>query len=65
MATTVERVPRKRLSASARREQLLDTTSEIVADEGFQGVSVQAVARRAGVSRPIVYEHFGDLHGLL
>jgi AcrR family transcriptional regulator len=57
--------PRKRLTAPARREQLLDATTEIVAERGFQAVSVQSVARRAGVSRPIVYEHFGDLHGLL
>jgi AcrR family transcriptional regulator len=53
------------MTAPARREQLLDATSAIVAERGFQGVSVQSVARRAGVSRPIVYEHFGDLHGLL
>jgi AcrR family transcriptional regulator len=56
---------RTRLTAPARREQLLDVTTEIVGEEGFQGVSVQSVARRAGISRPIVYEHFGDLHGLL
>jgi AcrR family transcriptional regulator len=53
------------MTAPARREQLLDVTAEIVAEQGFQGVSVQSVARRAGISRPIVYEHFGDLHGLL
>jgi AcrR family transcriptional regulator len=57
--------PRKRLTAAARRDQLLDATSEIVAEQGFQGVSVSSAAQRAGVSRPIVYEHFGDLHGLL
>jgi len=53
------------MSAPARREQLLDVTSEIVGEAGFVAVSVQSVARRAGVSRPIVYEHFGDLNGLL
>jgi AcrR family transcriptional regulator len=57
--------PTPRLRAPARREQLLDVTSEIVTEEGFQGVSIQAVARRAGISRPIVYEHFDDLPGLL
>jgi AcrR family transcriptional regulator len=57
--------PRKRLTARARREQLLDATLAIVSDQGFQGVSVRSVAQKAGVSRPIVYEHFGDLHGLL
>ena len=53
------------MTATARREQLLRVTIAIVAEQGFQGVSVQSVARRAGISRPIVYEHFGDLQGLL
>ena len=51
----------KRMPAEERREQLLDVTAELVAEQGFQAVSIQAVARRAGISRPIVYEHFGDL----
>jgi AcrR family transcriptional regulator len=55
----------RRLTAPARREQLLDVTAEIVAEQGFQAVSIQSVARCAGISRPIVYEHFGDLTGLL
>ena len=54
-----------RLTASERREQLLEVTTRIVAEQGFQGVSIESVARRAGISRPIVYEHFGDLQGLL
>lgn len=53
------------MTAPARREQLLDVTNELVAERGFATVSIQAVARRAGISRPIVYEHFGDLAGLL
>jgi AcrR family transcriptional regulator len=53
------------MSASKRREQLIEVTGEIVAEEGFPAVSIQSVARRAGVSRPILYEHFGDLPGLL
>ena len=53
------------MPARERREQLLDVTAEIVAEQGFQATSIQAVARRAGISRPIVYEHFGDLPGLL
>jgi AcrR family transcriptional regulator len=53
------------MTAPARREQLLDVTVEIVAEQGFQAVSIQSVAQRAGISRPIVYEHFGELTGLL
>ena len=56
---------RPRLSAEARREQLLDATKAIVAREGFHAVSIEAVAREAGITRPIVYGHFQDLPGLL
>jgi AcrR family transcriptional regulator len=54
-----------RMSAAERREQLLDVTKELVAEHGFHHVSIEAVARAAGVSRPIVYGHFHDLPGLL
>jgi AcrR family transcriptional regulator len=54
-----------RMSAPERREQLLAVTTEIVAERGFQAVSIESVARGAGITRPIVYEHFGDLRGLL
>jgi AcrR family transcriptional regulator len=53
------------MSAIQRREQLLDVTAQIVSKHGFGAVSIQSVARAAGISRPIVYEHFGDLPGLL
>ena len=54
-----------RLNAVQRREQLLDATREIVAEASFHQVSIDSVARRAGVSRPVVYDHFNDLGGLL
>jgi AcrR family transcriptional regulator len=54
-----------RMQAGERREQLLDTTKAIVAQRGFHGVSIEAVAREAGITRPIVYGHFQDLQGLL
>jgi AcrR family transcriptional regulator len=57
--------PASRLPAAERREQLLDVTKAIVASEGFHAVSIERVARAAGVSRPIVYGHFTDLRGLL
>ncbi len=49
----------------ARREQLLDAAKAVVAEHGFHGVSIEAVARGASVSRPIVYRHFDDLGALL
>ena len=54
-----------RMSAEARREQLLDVTKVIVVERGFHAVSIEGVAREAGISRPIVYGHFADLPGLL
>jgi AcrR family transcriptional regulator len=52
------------MSAAERREQLLDVTKQLVGERGFHGLSVEAVAKRAGISRPVVYGHFGDLQGL-
>jgi AcrR family transcriptional regulator len=54
-----------RLPRPERRAQLLDVTKEIVGDDGLHAVSIDRVARAAGISRPIVYEHFTDLNGLL
>jgi AcrR family transcriptional regulator len=53
------------MSADQRREQLIDVTKEIVGEQGFHAVSIEAVARRAGITRPVVYGHFGDLPALL
>src|SRR5688572_14380809 len=56
---------RPRMSAAERREQLLDVAKAIVGEQGFQGVSIEAVARRAGITRPVVYSHFADLDSML
>ena len=53
------------MAAPERREQLLDAVGELVDAHGFHVVTIEAVARAAGVTRPIVYGHFGDLTGLL
>jgi AcrR family transcriptional regulator len=58
-------VPRPRLPRAERREQLLDVTKAIVGEHGLHAASIDRVAREAGVSRPIIYEHFNDLNGLL
>lgn len=60
-----KRTFRVRMTAGERREQLLDTTKEIVGEAGFHAVSIEAVARRAGITRPVVYGHFRDLGRLL
>ncbi len=53
------------MSASERREQLLDVALEILTEEGAQALSIDAIAKRAGITRPVVYTQFGDLAGLL
>jgi AcrR family transcriptional regulator len=57
--------PKPRLSAAERRQQLLDVTKELVGEQGFHDVSIEAIARRAGITRPVIYAHFGDLDSLL
>lgn len=53
------------MSAEGRREQLLDVTLALIDEQGFHALSVDAVARAAGITRAVVYQHFGDLQGLL
>lgn len=48
-----------------RREQLIDAALEVILAHGYRGVSIEAVARAAGVTRPVVYDHFPDLARLL
>lgn len=60
MATTSTR-----LSKQARREQLLNTAVAIVRRQGTDGLTLVTLAEAAGVSRPIVYDHFGTRPGLL
>jgi AcrR family transcriptional regulator len=61
---SVNQAPR-RMRAPARREQLLDIATELAIEEGFHGVSIEAIARRAGVTRAVIYQHFADLQALL
>jgi AcrR family transcriptional regulator len=65
MEPTQSRPRPARLPRSERRAQLLDVTKQIVGADGLHAVSIDRVAREAGISRPIVYEHFSDLGGLL
>jgi AcrR family transcriptional regulator len=54
-----------RLQSSARRDALLDAAVGLVRAKGVQMVSMEAVAERAGVSRPLVYKHFANRDELL
>jgi AcrR family transcriptional regulator len=52
------------MTAAERREQLVDISRGLFAERGFDGTSIEEVAARAGVSKPVVYEHFGGKEGL-
>jgi AcrR family transcriptional regulator len=57
--------PRKRMTAAARREVIERAATEVFAERGYRGASVDEIARRSGVSPPVVYDHFAskqDLH---
>ena len=55
---------RTRMTGKERREQLLDVGRSLFAEKGYEGTSVEEIAARAGVSKPVVYEHFGGKEGL-
>lgn len=54
----------RRLTAAARRAQLIEIGRAVFAERGFEATSVEEIAARAKVSKPIVYQHFGGKEGL-
>ncbi|MBO2447012.1 TetR/AcrR family transcriptional regulator [Actinomadura barringtoniae] len=52
------------MTGKERREQLLDIGRTLFAERGLDGTSVEEIAAAAGVSKPVVYEHFGGKEGL-
>jgi len=52
------------MTGPQRRQQLIEVARGLFAEKGFEGTSIEEVAQRAGVSKPIVYEHFGGKEGL-
>jgi AcrR family transcriptional regulator len=57
-------VTRVRMTGTERRQQLLNVARELFAEKGFEGTSVEEIAHRANVSKPVVYEHFGGKEGI-
>jgi len=53
-----------RLTATARRAQLIEVGREVFAERGYGATSVEQIATRANVSKPILYDHFGGKEGL-
>jgi AcrR family transcriptional regulator len=58
------RASRSRMTAAERREQLIETARGLFAERGYDGTSIEEIAARAEVSKPVVYEHFGGKEGL-
>ncbi|HUQ40338.1 MAG TPA: TetR/AcrR family transcriptional regulator [Acidimicrobiales bacterium] len=53
-----------RLPAPRRRRQLLDVALELFADGGFHQTSMEEIAERAGVTKPVLYQHFASKRAL-
>jgi AcrR family transcriptional regulator len=57
--------PRRRLSREQRLHQLLEVSWKLVSDEGTDALTLGRLSEEAGVTKPVVYDHFGTRHGLL
>ncbi|WP_458127608.1 TetR/AcrR family transcriptional regulator [Pseudomonas sp. Z2-11] len=57
--------PRRRLSRADRQRQLLDVAWRLVREEGSEALTLARLADQAGVTKPIVYDHFITRSGLL
>ncbi|MGW5575729.1 TetR/AcrR family transcriptional regulator [Nocardia thailandica] len=58
------RVSRPRMTGTQRREQLVEIGRTLFAERGYDATSIEEIAQRAQVSKPVVYEHFGGKEGL-
>jgi AcrR family transcriptional regulator len=65
MATAPRRRYAPRMPPEERREQLLDAALSLIVQRGYGGVTMEGVARAAGVTKPVVYDLFGSLGRLL
>jgi AcrR family transcriptional regulator len=52
--------PKKRLAAAARREVIEQAALEVFAERGYHGASIDEIARRSGVTAPVIYDHFAS-----
>ncbi|WP_430791624.1 TetR/AcrR family transcriptional regulator [Actinoplanes sp. G11-F43] len=65
MSATPDPSPRRRLSKPERHAQLLEVARELIRDLGTDELTLGRLAERAGVTKPLVYDHFGDRAGVL
>ena len=57
--------PRRRMSREERQRQLLDVAWRLVREEGTEALTLGRLAEQAGVTKPVVYDHFSTRPGLL
>ncbi|MGE1156478.1 TetR/AcrR family transcriptional regulator [Pseudomonas kitaguniensis] len=65
MSSTESPAPRRRLSREDRLRQLLDVAWQLVRAEGTDALTLGRLAELAGVTKPVVYDHFVTRAGLL
>ncbi|MCU1677807.1 MAG: hypothetical protein JWM93_2565 [Frankiales bacterium] len=66
MSTAPKRRPyAPRVPPEQRREQLLDAALMLIGEHGYRGASMEAIAREAGVAKPVVYRTFTSREALL
>lgn len=56
---------RKRVGRAEREQQILDAAVDVFSSRGYAGASMDTVAERVGVTKPVLYTHFGSKEGLL
>ncbi len=59
------RHPRRRVPRELRRRHLLELATELFSERGFEDASMDELAQRAAVSKPVIYDQFGSKDGLL
>ncbi|HWF54206.1 MAG TPA: TetR/AcrR family transcriptional regulator [Solirubrobacteraceae bacterium] len=66
MEASVHKAARRspRIPRADRERQLLDIAEDLFARHGYEAISIEDVARQAGITRPVVYDHFGSKEGL-
>ncbi|GAB3277160.1 TetR/AcrR family transcriptional regulator [Parasphingorhabdus pacifica] len=62
---TATTAPRKRVSRAQREREIVAVAEEVFATEGYQTASMDHIAQRVGLSKPMLYEYFGSKEGLL
>lgn len=57
--------PRRRMPRAEREAQILVVAEQVFAERGYQATTMEDVAERVGVTKPLIYEYFGSKEGLL